>query len=519
MKYSPAACLLALISLCSLCTAQTAPTTHADLPYPHDTGKVENDGKRDDVISSFTVSVPGCKWLRLFFSDVDLPAGTELRVTSWKDGQVQTLDALTAAQWHNSTCYLNGDRVQVDLYAQVGAAPARLVLSEVDAGLAAPSFSICGPTDDRVISLDARVARLLPVGCTGFLIDDCSGCMLTAGHCTDSALPLNVAQFNVPPSNADGSLNHPPPQDQYTVDDLSVQSSGLAPVGEDWAVFGCFSNTVTGLRPIRAQGAGFTLAAAMPPLEAVRVTGFGTDLGNTNQVQQTNWGHLGDTSGTTLGYRVDTTGGNSGSPVAHEWPKGSPLDLLGIHTDSGCTPTVGFNWGTQVTQPALQTALANPMGVCALNWNCGGVPIIPFCSPGNVNSTGAAVFLSGSLTSGSLHMDASGGPSGEFGYFLVSASHFTGAPVSDGLLCLGTPIGRYNPNAGASMNSVGQFGSGGIFQNLAGTSTSGTGFDVPSNLPTPPGGTITTGSSWHFQLWYRDGAGISNFSDGLEVQF
>ena len=102
---------------------------------------------------------------------------------------------------------------------------------------------------------------------------------------------------------------------------------------------------------------------------------------------------------------------------------------------------------------------------------------------------------------------------------IVSATAIDpGIPVSDGALCLGAPIGRYGTTAGPGLNSIGRFDAAGVLQNLFGTSTTGTGFDVPAVLPSPPGGIISTGSTWHFQLWYRDGAN-SNFSNGISVNF
>ena len=91
-----------------------------------------------------------------------------------------------------------------------------------------------------------------------------------------------------------------------------------------------------------------------------------------------------------------------------------------------------------------------------------------------------------------------------------------------GLLCLGGPaIGRYNSEAGINFperDSVGTFDATGVFQSLTGNTSTGTGFDVPAQLPFPPGGVITTGSTWYFQMWYRDGAS-SNFSDAIGVTF
>ena len=68
------------------------------------------------------------------------------------------------------------------------------------------------------------------------------------------------------------------------------------------------------------------------------------------------------------------------------------------------------------------------------------------------------------------------------------------------------------------MNSLGQFDAQGVFQNLAGTSTAGAGFSVPLEVPSMQR-TIQAGETWHFQMWYRDGGGQSNFTDGVSVDF
>src|SRR5262249_48765657 len=148
--------------------------------------------------------------------------------------------------------------------------------------------TICGALDDRVPSNDPRVARLLPAGCTAWMIHDCARCLLSAGHCTS---PVDVLEFNVPFSTILGVLVHPGPPDQYRVDPLSQQGNGGQGVGDDWAYFGVFPNPVTGLMPGEAQGSSFELA--VPPTasgQTLRVTGYGTD--NTpdptfNQIQQT----------------------------------------------------------------------------------------------------------------------------------------------------------------------------------------------------------------------------------------
>ena len=141
-----------------------------------------------------------------------------------------------------------------------------------------------------------------------------------------------------------------------------------------------------------------------------------------------------------------------------------------------------------------------------------------FCDPGQPNSTGSAAVLAGTFTGSALHLEATSGPNNQFGYVVVSGSTSAGIPISQGLLCLGSPIGRYNAAAGATKNSLGRFEAG-VFVNLSGTSTSGTGFDVPADLPGPINGTITPGQTWNFQLWYRDIGANSNFTNGLAATY
>jgi V8-like Glu-specific endopeptidase len=201
------------------------------------------------------------------------------------------------------------------------------------------------------------------VGCTAWLIDDCAHCFLTAGHCGTSSGSIGVCEFNVPFSNPNGSLVHPGPEDQYVSDPASIQSNGGQGTGNDWAYFGTFPNTQTGLTAGEAQGAWFTLAPPPPVAgSTIRITGHGTDSSPNstyNQIQQTHNGPFWLHSGTLLQYQVDTTGGNSGSPVI--WDDADVA--IGIHTHAGCSATSG-NQGTSSQHPGLQAALAAPQGVC-----------------------------------------------------------------------------------------------------------------------------------------------------------
>ena len=341
-----------------------------DTPVPInvDSGWVENASSSPAVLFATTVSAPDAAWLRVAFDEIVLPdpaAGVEpahLRLTSLRDGAVQVLDRGAGRQWKNTSAYFNGDAVLVELVSPPGAGPCRVVIGAAlrDAEVAVPR-NTCGATDDRVPSNDPRVARLLPIGCTGWLIRDANYCFLTAGHCAGG---LQVAEFNVPLSNANGSLNHPPPQDQYAVDPASIQS--VAPpivIGNDWAYYGVFPNSTSGLTAYESQGDAFPLTQTTPVAtgQTLVKTGFGTTdppVSNTlNQVQKTLSGPLSAVIGNALRYPIDSSGGDSGSPVTDAGV------AVAIHTNGGCT-SLGYNSGCSVRHPGLLAALASPTGVC-----------------------------------------------------------------------------------------------------------------------------------------------------------
>ncbi len=158
--------------------------------------------------------------------------------------------------------------------------------------------------------------------------------------------------------------------------------------------------------------------------------------------------------------------------------------------------------------------------------NLNGIPdpceVIFSCTP-LPNSTTMTTLLTGMFTGSpgtGLHLEATQGPPTQFGYFLIGTGlQSPGMLVGSGRLCLATSspnmIGRYN--FGGSTNSIGQFDAAGVLQNLVGTSTVGSGFDVPTAIPF--GGTILPGQTWHFQLWHRDIPATSNFSNYLSWTF
>ncbi len=361
-------------------SAQTAPILSAEIGIAIDSGPVANNGAPGGAVLVWSdlVEVTGAPWLRLAFDEATLagnPAagnGAYLLLTSMHDGAQQPLDARSIREWNNTSAYFNGDAVLVELYAYPGTGPSRVTMSTVTAGVVGMGpqpETICGPTDDRVLSNTPANARLMPIGCTAWLIDlgNCANRFLTAGHCISPGTTNAVVQFNVPLSTAGGTPVNPPPQDQYPAITASIQSSGSGGVGLDAAQVFTAANSVTNQAPRFVQNAAYTVASAAPPTasgQTIRITGYGVTGAPVSptwsQVQKTHTGPFTSRSATSLQYAVDTTGGNSGSPVVLE----STGLAIGIHTHAGCTSTGGANNGTAIEYPTLQGYLASPLAGC-----------------------------------------------------------------------------------------------------------------------------------------------------------
>jgi hypothetical protein len=493
---------LALAALVPAAPAQVAPLQQQSLALPYDSGWLANPAPAEQVLASTTVRVQGASWLRLRFqlvslwNDGDESTGARLRVTSHADGAVQELHALHARQWQSTSAYFNGDALQVDLVAPPGAGRSRLILRGLWAGPpSSPQFSQCGPTDDRVLSSDPRVARVLPLSCTGWLFDDCNHCFVTAGHCLGNSY-LDVAQFNVPLSLPSGSVQHPPPEDQYVVDDTSQQGSGSGvPVGEDWGSFGCFANSNTGLMPFQRQGGWFTIAAppSFSPAEVLRVTGYGLDQTpwDHSQVQQTDAGPYFSYAGTTVRYEADTYGGNSGSPVI--WDGGGGV-AIGVHTHGGCNPSPPYNgnYGTASTHAGWTAGRASPLGVCVPNPSTNA-----YCTA-KVNSLGCTPTLG-----------ASGSPSasGGAGSFAVVAGNLLNQKaglVFYGYLPLAGPFqGGFKCVAAPTVRTPLQ-GTGGA---SSGSSCTGSlAYDMGARIASGVDPQLVCGAIVYVQCWSRDPA-------------
>ncbi|GAB4325784.1 MAG: hypothetical protein Kow0059_21950 [Candidatus Sumerlaeia bacterium] len=351
------------------------------------------------------VTAPGAPWMRVKIAEYRLSPQSYLTFTSVKDGSVQRQTALTLPQWGNMSAFFNGDAVIVELHrAPIESSAGDYFIIEdvvvgewatgkaepVEDGSRAPA-SICGSTDDRVPSTEARPARLTFVlangspgsACTAWPVSN--GAMLTAGHCVDfdpdgsgpnlpdGVLDIDandVIEFNPPASTASGTLQFAPADDQYSMDltsfTWSYNGEGGQSVGLDFAVFRCNPNPNHGQTPAQRQGF-YRMTNGNPAVnDTIRITGYGTDSTpdlTRNQVQQTHTGpYVGETVDVTKyyhEYQVDTTGGNSGSPIL--WSTNGYT--IGIHTNAGCGSSggnpSGANAGTSFEHDPLENALQN----------------------------------------------------------------------------------------------------------------------------------------------------------------
>jgi len=336
-------------------------------------------GKAAREIDLGWIEMPGAPWLRIVFGECVLGDSSRVLLRSGWNDDWQTLDARGLEDWGHTSAVFNGDRVQVKLIVNPNDKGVSATVRGAVVGVGRPlePETQCGTTDDRVPSSDNRVARLFSSGCTAWRIGN--GAFLTAGHCADfdpddggPGLPdgvldlAGVVEFNVPASQSDGTMVRSAPEDQYPVRLTGVQwrfdGEGTG-VGKDWCVFGVNANSNTGLLPHEAYGIPFRITRETPtPAAFTRVTGFGTDVAEANQTNQTSVGLYATEAASGadiwLSYAVDTEGGNSGSPVIWE-----DQDIcFGIHTNGGCGPSSGANLGTSFEVDALENAINGFLG-------------------------------------------------------------------------------------------------------------------------------------------------------------
>jgi hypothetical protein len=349
---------LAALVMAPLVQAQVGHHFSEFAPIDLESGSLDNPALQAEIVFDGVAAVDeDAPWIRLSFDEANLAPGSSIRITSLYDGAVQDLTADTIEQWHMTTAFFNGNAVRVELVAGPETAGNSFRIAHASYGLppGPQPLTLCDGDDDRVADSEDGFARMVTDGLSGpcsATIVTADGCFFSAGHCLNF---LEVAQFNVPQSTSGGSMQHPPPFDQYMVDEDTLRSQNGG-IGNDWAHFKCFPNTQTDLTPVEAEGIFYPLADSLPVIDTtLYITGFGSDSGSTDNTQQTDDGpYKGTSAFHRLRHRVDTQGGNSGSSIIIE----ATDEVIGIHTNAGCeeSPT-STNSGTAITNPNLAPEL------------------------------------------------------------------------------------------------------------------------------------------------------------------
>jgi YVTN family beta-propeller protein len=219
----------------------------------------------------------------------------------------------------------------------------------------------------------------------------------------------------------------------------------------------------------------------------------------------------------------------SGQLVQLSWSLASALESgLRLERAGGA----GGPWTTVADLPAGATTWPDADLACTTDYhwrlaafNCAGASsfvlaqastgvccaLATFC-PAEPNSLGVAVSLSvrgsASISTGDFVLAASGGPPGELGLFFYGPAAQPPLPFGDGLVCVGPGrLGLFRLPPGQAFDA-------------AAALEHALDFDVEPAGWGP--GKIEPGSTWHFQLSYRDlaspGAGF-NASEALRVTF
>lgn len=243
------------------------------------------------------MSYPNAAAIRLYFEDVQLGRESYLLLEG-ADGARQKLDAEALKNWHNSSAYFNGGHVKVSVHQAPGD-PVTFSLKEISVnngdtdGQAARRRKTVTPSGSGARSGEFNEEDMPHAAAVGRFTNGSSsdgtgwiapnGAIVTSSVVRDNIEEgYDVIEFNVPPSNEDGSVNHPEPQHQYPVittphgdnnataffgfknstgyEAVNEPGLGIAVYRTDWAIVEALPNG-TGLTPGERQQQYFRIAS------------------------------------------------------------------------------------------------------------------------------------------------------------------------------------------------------------------------------------------------------------------
>jgi hypothetical protein len=337
-------------------------------------GELSNRGRSFASGFSQSIEIAGAQSIQLHFVNTNLGERSFVTITSDEDGAQQRLNSATLEQWGNSSAIFNGNKVKIEVQIAPGESGISIEIQQVTVG-DAPGVGgeqvgggqpqLCN-SDPRTAASHRAVGRLRPSRCTAWMVSN--GALLTAGHCAQMMMQSTSIEFEVPASGPNGALKSPTIDNQYPIVPAVVWANPPQDdAGDDWAVFGVYPNSVTGLLPAQKQGAFFRLTDRVVQSEMLDVAGYGEDkdpIGSdgyfnaANQTLQSDDGPLvyeneQGASDVYLKYQVYTESGSSGSPVV-----ALAVNLgIGIHTNGGesCSGNFGTGFKNDSLEQALQT--------------------------------------------------------------------------------------------------------------------------------------------------------------------
>ena len=309
--------------------------------YHLDSGMQKNPARGARTVFADLIVIEEAAWLRVYFAEVQLEAGSFIRITSLLDLEVQELDADAMDMWSDSSAYFNGNVLIVELVAAPGTTRNRFVIHEVAmAATVVHPGGFCGicPPDDRVPSDEDWSCRLFPAGCTASVWNRQS-CIVSAGHCVEANM---VIQFKVPNSLTNCQPVNPPIADQFPITSVLFSTGGF----DDWAVMTSGTNNL-GQTPYERYGE-FRPIATAPPIvnQALDIWGYGLDTQcERSQTQQTSGGSVDSVFDIYFLHNVDAVGGNSGSGIIRDG------EILGIAITCPCP-----GGATRIDHPSFAAA-------------------------------------------------------------------------------------------------------------------------------------------------------------------